>query len=180
MVDLGALVAYLWLAWLVSWFLAARWTGTTRSRRSGMDRLGYGVPTWIGTILLFARPHFLGPLLQRVSPEPALVSWGAALLVFFGLAWTWWARIHLGRLWSANVAVKEGHTVVRSGPYRLTRHPIYSGLLLALLATAVLRDSWAAIAGWGLLVISAGGARGPHLPPLPPFLPHPPVRASSG
>ena len=53
---------------------------------------------------------------------------------------------------SATVAVKEGHTVVRTGPYRLTRHPIYSGLLLALLATAILRDSWAAFAGWGLLV----------------------------
>jgi protein-S-isoprenylcysteine O-methyltransferase Ste14 len=112
------------------------------------------VPTWIGTILVFAHPGVLGPLLYPVYPEPVVVSAIAAGFVLIGLAWTWWARIHLGRLWSANVAVQEGHSVVRTGPYRLTRHPIYSGLLLALLATAIQRDSWAAFAGWALLVVA--------------------------
>ena len=51
------------------------------------------------------------------------------------------------------VALKVDHQVVRTGPYRVTRHPIYSGLLFALLATALIRDSWAAIAGW-LLVLA--------------------------
>ena len=154
MPKLSALVGFLWLTWLITWLLAARWTGTTRARGSGIDQLRYGVPTWIGTILLFARPEVLGPLLDPVYPESAGLSWGAVLLILVGLGWTWWARIHLGELWSANVAVKEGHAVVRTGPYRLTRHPIYSGLLLALLATAILRNSWAAFGGWALLVVA--------------------------
>jgi len=154
MPDLASLVLAIWVAWLASWLLAARWTATTRSREPGVEQLRYGVPTCIGAILLFSHPHLLGPLLDRVYPEPVVLSWIAASFVLLGLAWTWWARIHLGRLWSANVAVKEGHSVVRTGPYRLTRHPIYSGLLLALLATAVLRDSWAAYVGWGLLVFA--------------------------
>jgi protein-S-isoprenylcysteine O-methyltransferase Ste14 len=45
--------------------------------------------------------------------------------------------MHLGRNWSATVTVKESHTLIRTGPYRYVRHPIYSGILLALLGTAV-------------------------------------------
>ncbi|HUL70615.1 MAG TPA: isoprenylcysteine carboxylmethyltransferase family protein [Gemmatimonadales bacterium] len=150
----GWFVGVLWLAWLVSWLLAAGWTAATRSRGSRIEQLRYRVPTWIGAILLFAPPQFLGPLLHPVYPEPVVLGWGAAAFVLLGLAWTWWARIHLGPLWSGNVAVKEGHSVVRTGPYRLTRHPIYSGLLLALLATAVIRDSWAAFVGWVLIVVA--------------------------
>jgi len=188
MANLSAFVGFLWLAWLISWVLAAWWSGTTRSRGSRIDRLRYAVPTWIGTILLFARPRFLGPLLDPVYPESLSLGWGAVLLILLGLGWTWWARIHLGRLWSANVAIKEGHTVVRTGPYRLTRHPIYTGLLLALFATAILRDSWAAFGGWGVLVLAfviklrqeetlllatLGSAYAQYQAAVPALVPHP-------
>jgi protein-S-isoprenylcysteine O-methyltransferase Ste14 len=154
MPNASSLVIFLWLAWLISWLIAARWSAATQSSGSGSEQLRYGVPTCIGAVLLFSSSDLLGPLRDRVYPEPAALGWIAIVLVLFGLAWTWWARIHLGRLWSGNVAVKENHSLVRTGPYRLTRHPIYSGLLLALLATAVLRDSWAAFAGWALLVVA--------------------------
>lgn len=47
-----------------------------------------------------------------------------------------WARIHLGQYWSGTVALKEGHKLVTSGPYRLVRHPIYTGLFMAVLGSA--------------------------------------------
>src|SRR4051794_31221567 len=52
------------------------------------------------------------------------------LVMAGGIAWSWWARRHLGRLWSANVTHKEGHRVIDTGPYRLVRHPMYTGMIL--------------------------------------------------
>jgi protein-S-isoprenylcysteine O-methyltransferase len=48
-----------------------------------------------------------------------------------------WARLFLGGNWSSNVTLKQNHTLVQSGPYRIVRHPIYTGLIVALLGTAV-------------------------------------------
>jgi protein-S-isoprenylcysteine O-methyltransferase Ste14 len=65
-------------------------------------------------------------------------SWiaGAALTVV-GILSACCARFFLGRNWSATVTVKQDHELVRSGPYRLVRHPIYSGMLLAIFGTAL-------------------------------------------
>nr|WP_280178209.1 MULTISPECIES: isoprenylcysteine carboxylmethyltransferase family protein [Mesorhizobium] len=70
-----------------------------------------------------------------------------------GLIFSWWARIHLGRLWSASVTAKADHRIVDTGPYGLVRHPIYTGLLLALLATMAAKGTVWGIAGVALLTI---------------------------
>jgi protein-S-isoprenylcysteine O-methyltransferase Ste14 len=54
-----------------------------------------------------------------------------------GVAIAFWARWHLGANWSGVVTLKEGHELIRTGPYRAVRHPIYTGILLALFGTAV-------------------------------------------
>ena len=54
-----------------------------------------------------------------------------------GLSLTVWARLHLGKYWSATITLKQGHRVIQTGPYAWVRHPIYSGLLLALCGTAI-------------------------------------------
>ncbi len=64
------------------------------------------------------------------------------LVAFAGFAFCWWARLHLGRLWSASVTIKPDHRIVDTGPYGLVRHPIYTGLILALAASvAAERDA---------------------------------------
>jgi protein-S-isoprenylcysteine O-methyltransferase Ste14 len=81
------------------------------------------------------------------SDPPGL--WGLTALVVGGLAFTWWARLHLGRLWSSAVTEKPDHRVVDTGPYGLVRHPIYSGVSWAAFATAMARgtiDAWAGAA----------------------------------
>ena len=75
------------------------------------------------------------------------------MLATLGFAFTWWARIHLGRFWSAAVTLKADHTLIRSGPYAITRHPIYTGLLLAVLATALARGSLSGLLGFGLILL---------------------------
>jgi protein-S-isoprenylcysteine O-methyltransferase Ste14 len=80
---------------------------------------------------------------------------GAYVLVALtagGLIFSWWARIWLGKLWSSGVTRKEGHTVIDTGPYALVRHPIYTGILAAALATTIAKATLAGIAGFALLV----------------------------
>ncbi len=63
-------------------------------------------------------------------------------MVAAGLGLAVWARAHLGRNWSGIVTVKKDHALIRTGPYRIVRHPIYTGLLLALIGTAAAIGEW--------------------------------------
>ena len=78
-------------------------------------------------------------------------GWTLVGVATLGFAFAWWARIHLGRLWSATVTRKAEHHVVDTGPYAIVRHPIYTGILIALLATALLRGTATALVGFVLL-----------------------------
>jgi protein-S-isoprenylcysteine O-methyltransferase Ste14 len=70
-----------------------------------------------------------------------------------GLALTWWARIQLGGLWSSAITRKEKHRLVEIGPYALVRHPIYTGLIIALLATAAIEATQLALLGAQLIAL---------------------------
>ncbi len=85
------------------------------------------------------------------TPAAGIVGDALALA---GLVLSVWARITLGTNWSANVVVKEDHAIIDRGPYRSVRHPIYSGVLLMILGTAVL---WGTLAGFLLLVVALAG-----------------------
>jgi protein-S-isoprenylcysteine O-methyltransferase Ste14 len=79
--------------------------------------------------------------------------WILLALIVAGFLFAWWARIHLGTLWSGTITRKEGHRVVDTGPYAMVRHPIYTGLLLAAFATAVARGRWEALLGAALFAL---------------------------
>ena len=74
-------------------------------------------------------------------------------LTAVGLAFAWWARIHLGKLWSGGVVLRDDHRVVESGPYALVRHPIYTGLFAAVIAMAVVRATPISLLGAALFVL---------------------------
>ncbi len=67
----------------------------------------------------------------------AAVQWTGAVLAAVGVGFAIWARRHLGTNWSGVVTLKEGHELIRTGPYRRIRHPIYTGMLLALFGTVI-------------------------------------------
>ena len=89
----------------------------------------------LGAILLFhSTRRLLGETrLWHVGFDGAYALAGLTLA---GVLFAWWARLHLGRLWSGAITRKERHRVIDTGPYALVRHPIYTGLILAIFATA--------------------------------------------
>ena len=87
--------------------------------------------------LLFSSSTGVGVLGVRFIPDYDWVRWAGLGLTVAGCAFAVWARAMLGSNWSATVAVKQNHELVRSGPYAVVRHPIYSGFLLGILGTAL-------------------------------------------
>jgi len=145
-------VTALWVLWLVSWTLAAGLSNKTVVRQSIGARLAHMGFIWAGAILWSQSPRI--PVLDRpVVPYLTGLAWAGVLLTALGFVITGWARVHLGRLWSSVVTLKSGHTLVRTGPYAITRHPIYSGLLLALLGSALVFDSVGVTAACALMII---------------------------
>jgi protein-S-isoprenylcysteine O-methyltransferase Ste14 len=142
----------MWLSWVVYWWAASRDVKSTLQRESLSSRLSHIVPLTIAA-LLFGDPRMrVGFLGERFLPLSEWLFWLGAFLTAGGLLFTVWARVHLGRNWSGSVTIKQGHELVTSGPYSLVRHPIYTGLLVAFLGSAL------ALGVWGGLVAFALGA----------------------
>jgi len=144
----------LWLAWLVYWLAAARNVKPVQRRESRANRLLTIALTIPMAVLLALRgpwPHWLG---ARFLPDTMIVYWLGLLAVIAGIAFAIWARVCLGRNWSGIVTVKENHELVRGGPYAIVRHPIYSGLLLAILGTAIVFGEWRGLLAFCFLTVA--------------------------
>jgi protein-S-isoprenylcysteine O-methyltransferase Ste14 len=149
----GAPFAVLWLAWLVYWFLAALNVKATRRREDvGSLIINRGLIV-VGAFLLAFQRQPLHWLSARFLPLSMAAYWVGLVTLAAGLAFTVWARRHLGRNWSGIVTVKQDHELVRSGPYRVVRHPIYTGLLLAILGTAIAFGQWRGLIAFALMTI---------------------------
>ena len=85
----------------------------------------------------FALVTVLDLRVPRILPNLPVVFWGGVGLLVAGLGLAVWARLHLGRYWSGTITLKEGHRLIRSGPYAMVRHPIYTGIITAMVGTAI-------------------------------------------
>ncbi|KAA1180263.1 isoprenylcysteine carboxylmethyltransferase family protein [Rhizobium tropici] len=134
-----------WVIWLLIWLFASVGVKKTVRQEDPLSRLGNTAPIWIGAFLLVANPSWLGPLRFRLIPQDLTFYTIGAALTVAGLLFAVWARYHIGRNWSGVITLKEDHALIRSGPYALVRHPIYSGLMLAIVGSAIARGDIAAV-----------------------------------
>jgi protein-S-isoprenylcysteine O-methyltransferase Ste14 len=147
----GVFFAIVWIVWLVSWIAAAFWRAPTQKRAATWDE-------WVSRLLLLAGGLLLFHATRRILHEPQLwhVGFGGgdalAGVALLGVMFAWWARIHLGPLWSGTITLKQDHRVIDSGPYALVRHPIYTGLIVSIFATAAAQATVTGLIGAAVIV----------------------------
>ena len=127
----------LWLLFGAYWLVSALKRKKTKQRESILQRFGYMLPLVIGFYFLYEPQPVLLWLRNRFLPAGPGSEWTGVALTAAGIGIALWARWHLGANWSGVVTLKEGHELIRTGPYRSIRHPIYTGILLGLLGTAI-------------------------------------------
>jgi protein-S-isoprenylcysteine O-methyltransferase Ste14 len=134
-----ALWGVFWVYWLISAADAKRGSRTMRTR----------LPSLIVVIVavLLSRV-FRGGELEVARPILRVVG---SVLFVAGLGLAVWARIYLGRNWGMPMTQKDEPELVTSGPYELVRHPIYSGILLAVLGTALAVNTY-----WLIILVAMG------------------------
>ena len=150
----AALIGALWIAWGLYWWLASFGVKPAVRRESVASRMAHILPMIIGAWMLIV-PALPGHVLSgRILPQSAWWPALGVVVLAAGLLFTVWARRVLGGNWSGTVTLKAGHELVRSGPYRYVRHPIYTGLLLGYVGCALAVGEWRGVVA--CLIVAAG------------------------
>lgn len=146
--NYGTVILSSWAAFLLVWGVTA--FGVKRDVRGGKFGsvwssawpLRFVVALLLVAMLLRAaardrgRPAAFSGRMLLFLPSP-LLGWVAAAIVVIGICFAIWARLTLGKNWSPRPSKKEQHELVTNGPYRFVRHPIYTGMLLAMFGSAL-------------------------------------------
>lgn len=141
------LIPALWFAWAAYWMTAAGNAKPAQRRESPLSRLAHLTPLGLAILLIAIQQRRQGPpwaawLFGHFLPPSEAGFWIGTAILAAGLGFSVWARRRLGGNWSGTVTVKEDHELIRTGPYRWVRHPIYAGILAGFLGTAIALGEW--------------------------------------
>jgi protein-S-isoprenylcysteine O-methyltransferase Ste14 len=143
-----------WFIWAIWWLAMAFFSKRTKRRENLWQRLEHILPAALGFLLIFSADWRFPALSQVIFPDVPWLMLLAVVVTFLGLLFAIWARLILGANWSGSVTIKANHQLIRRGPYRFIRHPIYTGMLAALLATAITQQLFGGLLGFFVILFA--------------------------
>ena len=147
------LVEVPWIVFVLYWIVSAIRTRDTLQTESFASRYAILLIEAAGFVLLFRHSAGIGFLGNRVMHRTLASAIVGSILTWMGIGLAIWARYHLAEYWSARITIKDDHQLIRSGPYTRLRHPIYSGIVLAAIGSAVVIDQWRCVLGVCLVLM---------------------------
>jgi protein-S-isoprenylcysteine O-methyltransferase Ste14 len=151
--NFGTAVDILWLVFFVYWIVAARYVNPMRTRESAARRLIYVLLMVAAVVVLNSDAAIFRSAGRRFLPRSYWSASAGLLLTAAGIGFAIWARNHIGKFWSASVAIREGHQLIRTGPYARIRHPIYTGILIAVAGTVMAVGTYPALVAFALVLV---------------------------
>jgi protein-S-isoprenylcysteine O-methyltransferase Ste14 len=148
----GTIIIICWIVLLIYWIVSAFFQKKPKEK-STLSNIFYSLALLISLILLLlsAKIFFLSYILIRFTVFINIIS---IFLSILGLIICVYSRTILGGNWSKNVVIKKDHELITSGLYKYVRHPIYLGLLMLFLGTAIAIGNLGCILGFVLLFFS--------------------------
>ena len=145
----------LWIAFILYWSRASIGDSTIARSESRGSRFIHEILVNIAFLLLFLQifPHIPG-LTHRLLPASTILTTEGLMLQIAMFILAIWARSHLGRHWRGVIAILGNHQLIRSGPYRLVRHPIYTAMLGMFVGTAIVSGGLYALLGVVLAAVA--------------------------
>jgi len=127
----------MWFATFAYWLAASFSVKKSLKKQSGTERIWYILSVLIAYSLLFGNYYHFSFLDMPILPQDEYWKITGLLLCTSGLVFAILARISLGENWSGRITIKENHELIQTGPYGITRNPIYSGFLLAFIGCSM-------------------------------------------
>jgi protein-S-isoprenylcysteine O-methyltransferase Ste14 len=143
-----------WYIFAAYWAISALRVSRAKATERSVDRVATITIMIVAFVLLFDDHLRTGLLDRRFAPAENWIAWAALGLTSLGVAIAIWARYSLGQYWSARVTLKEDHRLIRSGPYRSVRHPIYTGMLLGAVGRAFTIGEWRGVVAVVLILVA--------------------------
>jgi protein-S-isoprenylcysteine O-methyltransferase Ste14 len=151
--NIGTAIDILWLVFFVYWIVAARYVNPMRTRESAARRLIYVLLMVAAVVVLNSDAAIFRSGGRRFLPRSHWIASAGLLLTAAGIGFAIWARNHIGKFWSASVAIREGHQLIRTGPYARIRHLIYTGILIAVAGTVMAVGTYPALVAFALVLV---------------------------
>lgn len=146
------IIGDIWLVFLVYWLISSFSANKATNRQPRSERLAHLLMAAIAIVLFSSARLNLGPLNRRLIPAESWIFLTGIGLTAAGVAFAIWARYHIGRYWSATVAIVSEHKLIRTGPYARIRHPIYTGIMVAVMGTALVFGRYRDLLGLAIVV----------------------------
>ena len=143
-----------WIVFGTYWAVSALGQKAAKKRENVLERLRHTIPMAVAFALLFRSDIGYGRIGWRFAPDAEALYLLGLALTGAGVSFAIWARWHLGRNWSAIVSIRKGHELILTGPYRAVRHPIYTGMLLAVAGTVLIVGEFRALIAFAILLAS--------------------------